>query len=46
MSTTDLQADLAVTALEESDRAHLIHPYLPTTTTERVIMTSGQGDQA
>jgi PLP-dependent transaminase len=32
-----------VAALEASDRAHIIHPYLPTSTQERVIMTRGQG---
>lgn len=25
------------------DRAHIIHPYLPTTTEERIIITGGQG---
>lgn len=29
--------------LAEADRAHIIHPYLPAATTERVIMTKGQG---
>jgi putrescine aminotransferase len=29
--------------LPERDRAHIIHPYLPATTTERVIMTRGRG---
>jgi len=32
-----------VAALEASDRAHIIHPYLPATTDERVIMTRGRG---
>jgi PLP-dependent transaminase len=32
-----------VAALEASDRAHIIHPYLPTSTQERGIMTRGQG---
>ncbi|MEU6005119.1 aspartate aminotransferase family protein [Streptomyces sp. NPDC047453] len=29
--------------LIELDRAHIIHPYLPGTATERVVMTSGSG---
>ncbi|MFZ0323962.1 MAG: aspartate aminotransferase family protein [Actinomycetes bacterium] len=37
MSGTD------VTAMEDADRAHIIHPYLPASTTERVIMTRGSG---
>lgn len=32
-------------ALAERDRRHLIHPYLPSTTTERVVMVSGQGSR-
>ncbi|MEI8056375.1 MAG: aspartate aminotransferase family protein [Actinomycetes bacterium] len=32
-----------VDTLVAIDRAHIIHPYLPATTTERVIMTSGKG---
>jgi len=32
-----------VAALEASDRAHIIHPYLPAATDERVIMTRGKG---
>jgi len=43
MSTTEVQTDLAVSTLEDADRAHIIHPYLPASTTERVIMTRGQG---
>ena len=29
--------------LAQRDRAHIIHPYLPATTSERVIMTRGSG---
>ncbi|AJF68870.1 aspartate aminotransferase family protein [Streptomyces vietnamensis] len=36
--TSDHTADLT-----RLDRAHIIHPYLPGTATERVIMTSGSG---
>ena len=46
MSTTDIagvSVDLTAPSLEALDRAHLIHPYLPSTTTERVIMTAGRG---
>jgi len=32
-----------VDTLESVDRAHIIHPYLPSSFTERVIMTSGSG---
>ena len=28
--------------LADIDRAHIIHPYLPKSTTERVIMARGQ----
>ena len=31
--------------LAESDRAHIIHPYLPSSVTERVIMTKGKDCQ-
>jgi putrescine aminotransferase len=46
MSTTSATAGLdatTVAALESMDRAHIIHPYLPTSYTERVIMTQGKG---
>ncbi len=46
MTTTDatpITLGHDVAALERADRAHIIHPYLPATTTERVIMTSGHG---
>ena len=29
-------------SLAQVDRDHIIHPYLPATTTERVIMTRGK----
>src|SRR5690349_9680178 len=42
MSTeTALAAGAA--ALADADRAHIIHPYLPTSTEERVIMVTGDG---
>jgi adenosylmethionine-8-amino-7-oxononanoate aminotransferase len=34
---------MSITELERADRAHIIHPYLPSTTTERVIMARGKG---
>jgi len=34
---------VGVEALASADRAHIIHPYLPAATTERVIMTAGKG---
>ena len=46
MSTTDIagvSVDLDASALEATDRAHIIHPYLPATTSERVIMVAGAG---
>ena len=46
MTTTAATAGLdatTVAALEATDRAHIIHPYLPTSYTERVIMTQGKG---
>ena len=41
MTITSNQFD--VDTLESVDRAHIIHPYLPASFTERVIMTSGKG---
>lgn len=44
MSTTDvagISVDLDASSLEKADRAHIIHPYLPSSYEERVIMTSG-----
>ena len=48
MSTTDVNVTVSldaadVAALEKTDRAHIIHPYLPSSYEERVIMTRGQG---
>jgi putrescine aminotransferase len=48
MSTTDVNVSVSldaddVAALEKTDRAHIIHPYLPSSYEERVIMTRGQG---
>jgi PLP-dependent transaminase len=45
MSTTDvagIAADLDASSLEKTDRAHIIHPYLPASYEERVIMVSGK----
>ena len=44
MSTTvaGISVDLDAAALEKADRAHIIHPYLPSSYEERVIMTSGK----
>ena len=41
MTITGNQFD--VDTLESVDRAHIIHPYLPSSVTERVIMTGGDG---
>jgi len=46
MSTTDvagIAVDLDASSLEKTDRAHIIHPYLPASYEERVIMVSGHG---
>jgi putrescine aminotransferase len=48
MSTTDVNVTVSldaadVAALEKTDRAHIIHPYLPSSYEERVIMTRGHG---
>ena len=43
MAITELTTTHDVAALERSDRAHIIHPYLPGSVTERVIMTGGHG---
>ena len=46
MSTTDvagIAVDLDASSLEKADRAHIIHPYLPSSYEERVIMVSGKG---
>ncbi|GAB2738102.1 aminotransferase class III-fold pyridoxal phosphate-dependent enzyme [Salinifilum aidingensis] len=47
MTTADTAAPARLDSSElvESDRAHLIHPYLPDATTERVVMTKGSGSQ-
>jgi len=37
MSTTAADSSTAA-RMADADRAHIIHPYLPSTTTERVIM--------
>ena len=45
MSTTDvagIAVDLDASSLEKADRAHIIHPYLPSSYEERVIMVSGK----
>jgi adenosylmethionine-8-amino-7-oxononanoate aminotransferase len=42
MSTTEAVTGQAA-RLAETDRAHIIHPYLPASTTERVIMVEGDG---
>ena len=42
MSTTAAKSDTAA-RMAEADRAHIIHPYLPATTSERVIMVEGDG---
>jgi putrescine aminotransferase len=42
MSTTAAKSDTAA-RMADADRAHIIHPYLPATTTERVIMVEGDG---
>ncbi len=42
MSTETTLAAGAV-ALADADRAHIIHPYLPSSTQERVIMVAGDG---
>ena len=45
MSTTDvagIAVDLDASSLEKTDRAHIIHPYLPASYEERVIMVSGK----
>ena len=42
MSTTAAGSGLAA-RLAETDRAHIIHPYLPATTTERIVMVEGDG---
>ena len=43
MAITELTTSYDVAALERTDRAHIIHPYLPGSVTERVIMTGGHG---
>ncbi|MDR7303588.1 aminotransferase family protein [Haloactinomyces albus] len=45
MTTTDNAAKARISASElaDVDRAHIIHPYLSATTTERVVMAKGQG---
>lgn len=43
MTTVDSTARTRTDEPAETDRARIIHPYLPATTTERVIMASGRG---
>lgn len=45
MTTTDatgISVDLDAAELQATDRAHIIHPYLPSSYEERVIMVSGK----
>ena len=41
-ATTGISVDLDAAGLTATDRAHIIHPYLPSSYEERVIMVSGK----
>jgi putrescine aminotransferase len=41
--STETAPAAGAAALADADRAHIIHPYLPTSTEERVIMVAGDG---